>query len=199
MTPEIEALIATATRLLEGLAGQQAMTDDRWRQEWTDALAALRAQPDEVARHRRACECAEPDPVMQADRKFYCYRCSFETGARPPMLELESEVARLTALVGTLETALSRAETTGIDRAAFDAVCEERDRLEVDMDWRPIATFSKSTLCALLTDGGDVTVGGWVSADEEAGSGEGWWFANVIDMQPTHWMPLPAPPEGPTR
>ena len=32
---------------------------------------------------RRACNCAEPDPVQQADRKFYCYRCGFETGARP--------------------------------------------------------------------------------------------------------------------
>lgn len=48
-------------------------------------------QPETIPRHRRACECAEPDPVMQADRKFYCYRCSFETGARPTNLpELEA-------------------------------------------------------------------------------------------------------------
>ena len=168
MTPEIEALIATATRLLEGLAGQQAMTDDRWRQEWTDALAALRAQPDEVARHRRACECAEPDPVMQADRKFYCYRCSFETGARPPMLELESEVARLTALVA-------------------------------QSGWEPIATAPKDRSRVMLWNGYRRCIGWFVP--------EGWHRQNIIgeplgprDIDPDFaWMPLPAPPEGPTR
>jgi hypothetical protein len=35
-----------------------------------------------VPPNRRACECDEPDPVMYVNRKFYCYQCSFETGAR---------------------------------------------------------------------------------------------------------------------
>jgi hypothetical protein len=26
---------------------------------------------------QRICTCELPDPVMQADRRFYCYRCSF--------------------------------------------------------------------------------------------------------------------------
>src|SRR5437868_11642672 len=37
----------------------------------------------------RACACSEPDPVMQATGKFYCHTCSFETGARPRLLEPE--------------------------------------------------------------------------------------------------------------
>lgn len=45
--------------------------------------------------HPRACGCAEPDAVMQADGKFYCHRCSFETGARPTMLEPESLLRRV--------------------------------------------------------------------------------------------------------
>jgi len=43
-----------------------------------------------LTRQRRACSCASPDPVMQADGKFYCYTCSFETGARPSGLEPEA-------------------------------------------------------------------------------------------------------------
>ena len=39
---------------------------------------------------RRACACPTPDLVMQADGKFYCYTCSFETGARPNSLEPEA-------------------------------------------------------------------------------------------------------------
>ncbi len=40
----------------------------------------------------RLCVCSEPDPVMQADGRFYCHRCSFQTGARPtPLREVERE------------------------------------------------------------------------------------------------------------
>jgi len=62
------------------------------------ALTAAEArgrQQAEQERHRRACECQEPDPVMQADAKFYCYRCSFETGARPNSLEPEQLLMRV--------------------------------------------------------------------------------------------------------
>ena len=42
----------------------------------------------------RACSCAEPDPVMQADGWFYCHQCSFQTGARPRNLEPEDAIKR---------------------------------------------------------------------------------------------------------
>lgn len=30
---------------------------------------------------RQQCACAVPDPVMQADRRFYCHTCSFQVPA----------------------------------------------------------------------------------------------------------------------
>lgn len=48
---------------------------------------------------RRACACSTPDPVMQADRKFYCQACSFETGARPSLLQPEDILKSLNTLV----------------------------------------------------------------------------------------------------
>lgn len=56
----------------------------------------------EPQNNRRACECAEPDPVMQADRKFYCHTCSFETGARPRGLEPENRLAAAEATIARL-------------------------------------------------------------------------------------------------
>lgn len=63
---------------------------DRLRSDALKADKAISAALADAKReHRRACECEEPDPVMQADRKFYCHQCSFETGARPRSLEPE--------------------------------------------------------------------------------------------------------------
>lgn len=69
-------------------------------------------------------------------------------------------------------------------------------------EWQPIETADKEAYAILLTDGREVDVGGWVSAaDQGAEMGEeyaiaaGWWFLGNIDMVPTHWMPLPDPPE----
>jgi len=56
-----------------------------------DALASLQQRVEALTQAtRRACSCEAPDPVMQADGKFYCYACSFETGARPNSLEPEN-------------------------------------------------------------------------------------------------------------
>jgi hypothetical protein len=59
-------------------------------------FSAVRAQQAEQL-VRRACACAVPDPVMQADAKFYCHQCSFETGARPTQLEPEAWLRRAEA------------------------------------------------------------------------------------------------------
>ena len=71
-----------------------------------------------------------------------------------------------------------------------------------DQGWQPIATAPKDHDGLLLTDGNQVSQGGWVSqldqgADYEGQSGApspGWWSVDGIE-KPTHWMPLPAPPE----
>ena len=43
------------------------------------ALAAAQGTP--AAGGSRQCSCAIPDPVMQADRRFYCHTCSFQVPA----------------------------------------------------------------------------------------------------------------------
>ena len=43
--------------------------------------------PIAVPRRQGQCNCLIPDPVMQADGRFYCYKCSLLTNARPPNYE----------------------------------------------------------------------------------------------------------------
>lgn len=66
-------------------------------------------QEREQLQHGRACQCSLPDPVMQADGKFYCHVCSSETGARPRGLEpeqwyreLQEAKAERDALIGSI-------------------------------------------------------------------------------------------------
>lgn len=54
--------------------------------ETVDAIAAFALHVSErlaqEARDGRVrCQCAIPDPVMQADRRFYCYTCSLQVPA----------------------------------------------------------------------------------------------------------------------
>lgn len=68
-----------------------------WHLACANDLATLRRTIEQSASPRsgaegdrpRACGCQTPDPVMQADGRFYCYTCSFQTGARPSALEPE--------------------------------------------------------------------------------------------------------------
>jgi hypothetical protein len=92
MSAEIRRLLEKCHEFAVGVNidghGEEFWEDVRGKlcDELDDFLTAAPAAPQEE-RQRRACSCVEPDPVMQADRKFYCHRCSFETGARPAMLE----------------------------------------------------------------------------------------------------------------
>ncbi len=90
--------------------GNPADWHPQWR-VWADEIFALRAEvqaqrlarakaEEEIVRLkvilsgiRQACSCPDPDPVMQADGRFYCHRCSFQTGARPRSLEPERWLA----------------------------------------------------------------------------------------------------------
>ncbi len=66
------------------------------------------------------------------------------------------------------------------------------------MEWRPIATAPKKDGVRLLMHGWDITIGywsdhfGWV--DEAEDVGEESWPNRFNQFEPTHWMPLPAPP-----
>lgn len=69
--------------------------------------------------------------------------------------------------------------------------------------WQPIETAPKDADVLLLTDGDEVSFGGWLSAadqgaepDEEFRIAAGWWVYDGFDMKPTHWMPLPSPPRA---
>ena len=66
--------------------------------------------------------------------------------------------------------------------------------------WQPIATAPKGGGNLLLTDGENVSEGGWLSdvdmgADYEGqfGGGAGWWSVHG-SMKPTAWKPMPAAP-----
>jgi hypothetical protein len=86
MRERADWIASTRVRLPDTLPGTAKML----RQAASDA--------EQVETIRRACVCSEPDPVMQADGKFYCYACSYQTGARPRFLEPETWLRELNIL-----------------------------------------------------------------------------------------------------
>ena len=65
--------------------------------------------------------------------------------------------------------------------------------------WQPIETAPKSGEHILLVSkGGAVWLGHWRDADTPPRWGAGWTRFNCADLgwEPTHWMPLPSPPES---
>ena len=69
-------------------------------------------------------------------------------------------------------------------------------------DWQPIETAPRDGDTVLLCVQGHVTVGGWLDRaaqdieEYEPGAWEGWWTLDADEGEPTHWMPLPSPPES---
>ena len=70
-------------------------------------LAGSIAAP-QLSHAARACVCSAPDPVMQADGKFYCHQCSYQTGARPSALEPERWLRELWAADVNYQALLTR-------------------------------------------------------------------------------------------
>lgn len=58
--------------------------------------------------------------------------------------------------------------------------------------WRPIETAPKDGTKVVVYDEGDVWIAYWYRTSPQL---FGWW---AIDhgVNPTHWLPLPPPPEG---
>jgi hypothetical protein len=70
-------------------------------------------------------------------------------------------------------------------------------------EWQSIETAPKDGTTILLFGENVVTVGGWVSAADQGAEPEeefliaaGWWSFDLRDNTPTHWMPLPEPPQA---
>jgi hypothetical protein len=112
------------------------------------ALAARQEaeQARDTYRSSQACRCDHPDPVMQADGKFYCYTCSFQTGARPTFLEPESTIraadqARAEAEQQRDESreAAIEAQKAASDWRTFHVEAEQRVRRAIEIatiqDW----------------------------------------------------------------
>jgi hypothetical protein len=66
-------------------------------------------------------------------------------------------------------------------------------------EWLPIETAPKDR-DLILTDGVYVGQGGWITDMDQGADYEGQlhcagWWSVPGDLTPTHWMPLPAPPD----
>ena len=72
----------------------------------------------------------------------------------------------------------------------------ERDALKKDAEWKPIETAPKDGSEILLCGKkGRIANGVWMTATDRVGA----WLWPYIKVEPTHWMPLPAPPSGQAR
>lgn len=84
--------------------------------------------------------------------------------------------------------------------SGFDelVVSEWADRLAALDGWRPISTAPKDGTYVLLSGFGlPVWQGSWCGMSGRHAI-NGWSRFNSVDLdwRPTHWQPLPAPPEG---
>jgi hypothetical protein len=141
------------------------------------------------------CRCAQPDPVMQADRRFHCYTCSL----RVPAVLCE---ACLVSIAVARRAQNTRMEADHCDGCITASWCSRSGQClaassppERSEGWQPIDSAPKDGRFVLLFSACRAprfaqNVGKWRDTHGE-------WYS--LDMQvvidPTHWMPLPAPPE----
>lgn len=72
-------------------------------------------------------------------------------------------------------------------------------------EWRPIESAPKSRYVLVCNEAGEMAVAMFEGpalnnpiAHALAKGGDGYWrlYGSVFRFEPSHWMPLPAPPEG---
>jgi hypothetical protein len=85
--------------------------------------------------------------------------------------------------------------------ACFDKMNPEIEQLRAKCEWQPIETAPKDRRIRMFVDG-EEKHGRW-DDDKYAKKPRPHWrweggysITNVRTNQPTHWMPLPAPPES---
>jgi len=78
----------------------------------------------------------------------------------------------------------------GVSRQAVD---EAIAIIEAELGWQPIEAAPKDGSSIVLYDPRHTNpvIGYWFSANES----RGWWVFATLVIHPTHWRPLPAPPE----
>ena len=79
----------------------------------------------------------------------------------------------------------------GHARAALAAI--EESGIHLVKGWQPIETAPKDGTDVLLGAEGWVIIGSWFRFDDE-GNGR-WMHEDGATCDPTHWQPLPSPPE----
>lgn len=63
---------------------------------------------------------------------------------------------------------------------------------KVQPRWREMSEAPKDGTLILLDLPYRIDVGSWF----DDARGGGWWVSHALPVQPSKWMPLPAPPEG---
>jgi len=65
-----------------------------------------------------------------------------------------------------------------------------------NISWLPIETAPRDGTSVLLYDSEEgIGVGHWVEGDDEFGVDRFWVAFTTTCSSPTHWMPLPEPPQ----
>ena len=64
------------------------------------------------------------------------------------------------------------------------------------MKWQPIETAPKDATNVLLCDDDIIFIGFWSKGETVWTDGSTDMFDQSCAFHPTHWMPLPTPPEG---
>jgi hypothetical protein len=75
--------------------------------------------------------------------------------------------------------------------------------LSIGSVWQPIETAPMDGTHVILfwpfvTDDGLVTSGRWYEPDRHNKTVDGYWYSDIVNggaTPPTHWMPLPPPPQ----
>lgn len=65
--------------------------------------------------------------------------------------------------------------------------------MNTELRWQPIATAPKDGTQVLVFDEGAVFISQWLVNEE---GDEGWFDHGFVEPPPTHWQPLPSPPQA---
>lgn len=120
-------------------------------------------------------------------------------------LVAEAEIRRLSAIIARAAELVARGEpiprVRKFDNDVHERIIEEwinyaraLAMVVAQRDWEPIDTAPKDgTLLLLLIKGTcGPDVGHWFQA-----TNNGWWTSHTMPVEPTHWIPIPTPPNPP--
>jgi hypothetical protein len=167
---ETGAASEATQRAKASLANLERLSSDNQRIELTDGLSSAETLRDKFAGDALTGLCAKPE--FQATYRHYV-KCSYRLA--DAMLEARK---------------LPEAESL-VTNGDFSNECDGWSTPEAVNQWQPIETAPKDRTGVLAYDApNDWQCEAWWDADEMV------WQYPVGTISPTHWMPLPAAPEG---